>query len=288
MAGGIDWFRWHHGSVTDPKFQLVARKASARFGDVMTVWAFVLEAASADADRGHVGAIDAEAIDLMLGAEDGTTDRILSAMQERGLIDGERISSWDKRQPKRERPDDNSTERTRAFREKQRQETPENATERQETPRGEESREEKKEEKARALSEPQGTNAGAVCKAMRQTGLSATNPGDPRFLALLAQGASEAEFVGLAKEAAEKGKGWAWVLSVLQARRTEAAAISLAPRPEDVPKPWQETADGIKAKGAELGMRWSDDGWVNGECIPFPTYRARVLHAAGVPKEIAA
>ena len=147
MAGGIDWFRWHHGSVTDPKFQLVARKASARFGDVMTVWAFVLEAASADADRGHVGAIDAEAIDLMLGAEDGTTDRILSAMQERGLIDGERISSWDKRQPKRERPDDNSTERTRAFREKQRQETPENATERQETPRGEESREEKKEEK---------------------------------------------------------------------------------------------------------------------------------------------
>ena len=27
MAGGIDWFRWHHGSVTDPKFQLVARKS---------------------------------------------------------------------------------------------------------------------------------------------------------------------------------------------------------------------------------------------------------------------
>ncbi len=25
MAGGIDWFRWHHGSVTDPKFQLIAK-----------------------------------------------------------------------------------------------------------------------------------------------------------------------------------------------------------------------------------------------------------------------
>lgn len=27
MAGGIDWFRWHHGSVTDPKLQLVAGNA---------------------------------------------------------------------------------------------------------------------------------------------------------------------------------------------------------------------------------------------------------------------
>ena len=24
MAGCIDWFRWHHGSVTDPKFKLIA------------------------------------------------------------------------------------------------------------------------------------------------------------------------------------------------------------------------------------------------------------------------
>jgi uncharacterized protein YdaU (DUF1376 family) len=136
--------------------------------------------------------------------------------------------------------------------------------------------------------EPQGTQAGAVCKAMRKAGLSSTNPGDPRLLTLLQQGATEAEFVGLAAEAAEKRKGWAWVLSVLQARRAEASEIALAPRPEDAPKPWQETADGIKAKGAELGMRWSDDGWVNGECIPFPTYRARVLRAAGVGPEAAA
>ncbi len=47
MAGGIDWFRWHHGSVTDPKFQLVAHRAGVRLGDVMVVWAFVLENASA-------------------------------------------------------------------------------------------------------------------------------------------------------------------------------------------------------------------------------------------------
>lgn len=144
MAGGIDWFRWHHGSVTDPKFQLVAKKAGARFGDVVAVWAFALEAASASDERGHIGATDCESIDCMLGADDGTAARIIEAMTARGLIADGRIASWEKRQPKRERDDDKSTERVRAFREKQRQETPGNATERQETPRGEESREDLK------------------------------------------------------------------------------------------------------------------------------------------------
>lgn len=143
MAGGIDWFRWHHGSVTDPKFALVAKRSRAALGNVITVWAFLLEAASASADRGEFGAVDAEAVDLLLGADDGTTDAILAAMEARGLIADGRIASWEKRQPKREREADSSTDRVRAFRERQRHETPGNATERQETPRGEERRVEK-------------------------------------------------------------------------------------------------------------------------------------------------
>ena len=67
MASGIDWFRWHHGSITDPKFQLVAKKAAARFGDVIALWAFILETASSDADRGNIGPLDFETIDHMLG-----------------------------------------------------------------------------------------------------------------------------------------------------------------------------------------------------------------------------
>lgn len=117
MAGGIDWFRWHHGSVTDPKFQLVARKAGARFGDVVAVWAYVLEAASASDERGQFGPIDAEAVDCMLGADDGTTARILAAMQARGLTDGGAVSAWEKRQPKRE--DDTAAERKRRQRERE-------------------------------------------------------------------------------------------------------------------------------------------------------------------------
>ncbi len=151
MAGGIEWFRWHHGSVADPKFGLVAKRAGARLGDVIAVWAFVLESASECEDRGAVGQLDFEAIDFMLSMEDGMTARILDAMTSRGLLEGgSRVASWDKRQPKRER-DDNSTSRVQAFRDRKRQETPGNAsdstgntTEAPETPRGEESREEEK------------------------------------------------------------------------------------------------------------------------------------------------
>ena len=111
MASGIDWFRWHHGSVTDPKFQLVAKKANVRFGDVIAIWAFILEIASADSDRGAIGQIDFETLDYMLGAEEGTSVRILDAMTARGLIVGNRVGSWDKRQPKREREDSNAADR---------------------------------------------------------------------------------------------------------------------------------------------------------------------------------
>lgn len=73
------------------------------------------------------------------------------------------------------------------------------------------------------------TQAGSVCRAMREAGMQAANPGDPRLLELLRQGATQVEFEGLAREGAAKGKGWAWVLVTLAARRADAAAIALAP-----------------------------------------------------------
>lgn len=149
MAGGMDWFRWHHGTVSDPKFQLIARKANARVSDVLAVWATVLEAASQSDERGNHGDLDHESIDLSLGLDDGMSEVICSEMRTRGLLDehGE-ILAWQRRQVKRER-DDSSTERVRKHRDRQRQkdpsnanETPGNATQHQETPRGEERREE--------------------------------------------------------------------------------------------------------------------------------------------------
>lgn len=117
MANGIDWFRWHHGSVTDPKFQLVAKKAGVRLGDVLVVWAFVLESASANHERGTIGQIDFETLDFLIGAEDGSAIRILDAMTQRGLISGSCIAKWDERQPKRE--DESASERKRRQRERE-------------------------------------------------------------------------------------------------------------------------------------------------------------------------
>lgn len=157
MANGIDWFRWHHGSVNDPKFGLVAKKAGARRGDVITVWALILEQASANAERGVFGDIDRDATDFLLDAEEGTTARILEAMQSRSLIDGTRVTRWEDRQPKRERVDNTAAERKRAQRERDSANdrasddvTPCHARSHQDTPREEESREEKKEPKAKS------------------------------------------------------------------------------------------------------------------------------------------
>lgn len=159
MAGGIDWFRWHHGSVTDPKFALVARRAGASLPDVLAVWAYLLEHASAADSRGTFESIDFEAWDCLFGYPDGRTQAIYDAMCARQLIAEGAVSSWEKRQPKRERESDNSTERSRNFRQRQKQEQNAmqrqegecNAMQRQETPREEKRREEIKEEEPSVL-----------------------------------------------------------------------------------------------------------------------------------------
>lgn len=157
----MDWFRWHHGSVTDPKFQLVAKKAGARPSDVISVWACLLEEASQSEDRGNPGSIDFESIDCLLGLDDGAARRIYDRMNERGLFseDG-RVEAWERRQPKREREDDTAAERKRRQRSnettqsgtpavtpshaKSRQTEPSDDTSHQKTPRGEESREDER------------------------------------------------------------------------------------------------------------------------------------------------
>ena len=113
---GMDWFRWHHGSITDPKFQLVAKKSGASVAEVVALWAFALEEASMSDDRGSIEGLDIESVECLLGLDDGKGELILAAMAVRGLIADGRIASWDKRQPARERDDDNAAERKRKQR----------------------------------------------------------------------------------------------------------------------------------------------------------------------------
>lgn len=117
----MDWFRWHQGSTTDPKFQLVARKAGRSVAEVIAFWAVLLEAANGQELRGQHGNLDFEAIDCQLGLQDGAARDIYTALCDRGLVDGVEglVKQWDKRQPRREREADGlSTERSRRFRAK--------------------------------------------------------------------------------------------------------------------------------------------------------------------------
>lgn len=276
MAGGIDWFRWHHGSVTDPKFALVARKARARLGDVIAVWAFILEAASAEADRGTVGPVDCEALDCMLGADDGTTARIVEAMGERGLIAGNRIASWDKRQPKRE--DETAAERKRRQREREHEEriaaanaaadavtgsasrgvTQGHADVTHGHDRGEERREEENPRGSKhALGDPpartEPTPAARACIALRQAGLSSVNPSDPRLTALLDRGATVEFLVGLVPTARDKRNGWAYLLGAAEGQLQDAAAIASQPR--GAPRPGKQEA--LEQRNRQVAHAWA-------------------------------
>lgn len=126
----FEWFRWYHGTTSDSKFAVVSRKAKQPKSIVIAVWAAVLEYASHHQDRGSIDGIDHETIAACLDVDDDVVSAILTVMIAKGLISGNRVTSWDKRQVIRER-DDDSKERVRRYREKTRVceiVTPSNAT----------------------------------------------------------------------------------------------------------------------------------------------------------------
>jgi len=127
----MDWFRWHTGSATDPKFRVVARKAAqtvpgVRLSDVLAVWAMLLERACNADERGMIDGYDCESADAHLDLPDGAACAIVQALCDKGLIADERVAKWDQRQPKRE--DSTATDRKRAQREREREEKSRNVT----------------------------------------------------------------------------------------------------------------------------------------------------------------
>ena len=59
---------------------------------------------------------------------------------------------------------------------------------------------------------------------MRAAGIPDVNPSHPDLLALLAAGAEVHELAFAAREAVERGKGFAYALAVVRGRRADAAA----------------------------------------------------------------
>lgn len=114
----IEWFRWHHGTVCDPKLALIAKRSGQPRPFVIAVWAALLEHASQSDDRGSVDDFDSETLAVALDIDEEDILAILAAMSAKQMIVNGRIVAWESRQPQRE---DGSAERAKAWREKQKQ-----------------------------------------------------------------------------------------------------------------------------------------------------------------------
>lgn len=113
------WLRWYEGTTGDPKFIVISRKTGHPVAFVLGVWAMLLERASEASPRGTIIGFDCEAADALLGLPEGAACAIVEAMQQKKLINEERICNWAKRQPLREREPEapgSSTQRSRECR----------------------------------------------------------------------------------------------------------------------------------------------------------------------------
>ena len=115
-----DWFRMWHGAPSDPKWRLIAKRARVRPGDVWAVVSYLFDRASKAEDRGSVAGFDCELIADVFGYEIDEVERIMAELSAKGVVEADRLTAWDKYQPKRE---DGSAERAKAFRTRQKEET---------------------------------------------------------------------------------------------------------------------------------------------------------------------
>lgn len=114
----MNWFRSWHGAPTDTKWLVIARKAEVAAGIVSAIAWALMDYASQHADRGSVDGFDTETYSAFSGIADGEVIAVIAAMRAKNVIDGaNRLTNWDKRQPKRE---DDSTGRVKAFRQRDR------------------------------------------------------------------------------------------------------------------------------------------------------------------------
>lgn len=95
-----EWFRLWHDMPTDPKWRTIARASGQPVSVVIAVSMHYMVSASRNVTRGHVN-VTTEDVASALDVTDDVVDGIYKAMQGR-FLDGNRIISWEKRQPKKE------------------------------------------------------------------------------------------------------------------------------------------------------------------------------------------
>lgn len=116
------WFRCHDGFSLDAKYKVIASRSSRSVTQVVCVWMTLLDFANQHEDRGSIEGFDVEVVAEFFGMSPEDVEAIIEAMRQLrrdggpGMISGNRLTSWDKRQPKRE--DDTAAERKRRERDR--------------------------------------------------------------------------------------------------------------------------------------------------------------------------
>lgn len=173
----MQWFRWHIGTTNDPKWRVVASRADTSVANVIAIWASILESASQAENRGTVDGWCTEDIAASLGMDPITVDRVWGAMQGK-VLDGQQLTGWAKRQPKREDGSTTRVQRHRALQEEgnalKRTETPSNDPERTKRP------EERRGEEIKATTSAGGGSEGKPPKS-KKLRLEKPDPKYPHF-----------------------------------------------------------------------------------------------------------
>lgn len=137
------WLRLWHDMPTDPKWRTISRISGQSITAVISVYLHMMVCASNATERGRTHGWCDEDVASALDLDTDQVTSICSAMQGR-VIEGEALSGWNKRQPKRE---DGAAERAKSWRNNKTETTERNRTQPNATERPDTDTEEDKERK---------------------------------------------------------------------------------------------------------------------------------------------
>lgn len=96
----VEWLRLWHDMPNDPKWRTIAKVSGRPIALVLSIYTHLLVDASRNSPRGQIS-LTVEDIASALDADDDDVAAVLEAMQGR-VRDGNQLTGWSRRQPKRE------------------------------------------------------------------------------------------------------------------------------------------------------------------------------------------
>jgi DnaD/phage-associated family protein len=214
-VNAFQWWRSWHGAPIDPKYAVVAKKARVNAGMVAAIMWALLDYASQQPSRGSIKDFDVETYSTFAGFRPEKVADVIQAMNDKGIIANDRLANWEKRQPKRE---DDSSERSKLYREKKRTVTQSDADSEQVTPRlrvdiDKDKEEEEEKETEAELQPPPSSNIFSLY----ETEIGIITPFVADELALAEKEYPGAWFEPAIKEAAShNARNWKYVVAILK------------------------------------------------------------------------